>query len=61
MGRVVVLYWFRKQKKVPVRSGPSYVRASAAVLAAVESAAVSAVAWSCRCVVGFGWLRGSSV
>ena len=24
--------------------------------AAVESAAVSAVAWSCGCVVGFGWL-----
>ena len=28
----------------------------AAVLAAVESAAVSAVAWSCGCVVGFGWM-----
>ena len=33
-----------------VDSGP------AAVLAAVESAAVSAVAWSCGCVVGFGWM-----
>ena len=33
-----------------VGSGP------AAVLAAVDSAAVSAVAWSCGCVVGFGWL-----
>ena len=28
----------------------------AAVLAAVESVAVSAVAWSCGCVVGFGWM-----
>ena len=27
-----------------------------AVLAAVESVAVSAVAWSCGCVVGFGWV-----
>ena len=33
-----------------VDSGP------AAVLAAVESVAVSAVAWSCGCVVGFGWM-----
>ena len=33
-----------------VDSGP------AAVLAAVESGAVSAVAWSCGCVVGFGWM-----
>ena len=28
----------------------------AAVLAAVESVAVSAIAWSCGCVVGFGWM-----
>ena len=28
----------------------------AAVLAAVESVAVSAVAWSCGCVVGFEWM-----
>ena len=33
-----------------VGSGP------AAVLAAVDSAAVSAIAWSCGGVVGFGWL-----
>ena len=38
-----------------VDSGP------AAVPAAVESVAVSAVAWSCGCAVGFVWVDGCEV
>ena len=43
------------QPRGAVGSGP------AAVLAALDSAAASAVASSCGCVVGFRWLLGSSV
>ena len=37
-------------------AGSGRLRACGRSLAAVDSAAVSAVAWSCGCVVGFGWL-----
>ena len=46
--------WARKPW--PSLTAVQLYRDDAAVHAAVESAAVSAVAWSCGCVVGFGWL-----
>ena len=47
--RVHTVYRYSRPRGA-VDSGP------AAVLAAVESVAVSAVAWSCGCVDGFGWM-----
>ena len=47
--RVHTVYRYSRPRGA-VDSGP------AAVLAAVESVAVSAVAWSCGCVVWFGWM-----
>ena len=41
---------------LPVQSSKQSSGTRAAVLAAVESVAVSAVALSCGCVVGFGWM-----
>ena len=44
------------QSTVPPTGNGADDSGPAAVLAAVESVAVSAVARSCGCVVGFGWM-----